>query len=302
MGVSANLIKHTSYRKKELMTFEIELHRFILAEFNTHRTVSKNFQSSRAVPTKKMISQLFNDMAVPVYWGYNRPGMEATEEMTGFRKAVTSFSWKALAWINVVGSLWLNRVCGLHKQHANRWMEPAMYVKGICTLNKEAFSNLLVLRTAPDAQPEFKALADAMYEAYMKSVPEILGDDEWHIPLFTYQRDFEGNLEYWLNGKQYTLDEALRISVAGLAQVSYRKMDVSEEKTKAVWDRLHLENPKESRKHASPSEHQAKTCAHLEPHQRSNLNNLQTDEYYGYVQFRKFIHGEVNIDFFKKAG
>ena len=45
--VSAKIIKHSQdpYNKEELITLEIQLHRFILPEFNTHRVMSRNFQS-----------------------------------------------------------------------------------------------------------------------------------------------------------------------------------------------------------------------------------------------------------------
>ena len=35
---------------KRLTTFEIKVPRIILAEFNTHRVLSRNFASSRAIP------------------------------------------------------------------------------------------------------------------------------------------------------------------------------------------------------------------------------------------------------------
>jgi thymidylate synthase ThyX len=37
-----------------LTTFEVTFPRFILAEFNTHRMLSRNSASSRAIPTEKL--------------------------------------------------------------------------------------------------------------------------------------------------------------------------------------------------------------------------------------------------------
>ena len=41
-----------------LTTMEVKFHRFILPEFNTHRAFSRNFSSSRAIPTQKLIEQV----------------------------------------------------------------------------------------------------------------------------------------------------------------------------------------------------------------------------------------------------
>ena len=57
-----------------LTTFEIEYPRFILAELNTHRQLSRNSSSSRAIPIKKMLSTIDDNMAVPVYWGKTKDG------------------------------------------------------------------------------------------------------------------------------------------------------------------------------------------------------------------------------------
>ena len=64
-----------------LTTFEIEYPRFILAELNTHRQLSRNSSSSRAIPIKKMLSTVDDNMAVPVYWGNAKSGMQADGEV-----------------------------------------------------------------------------------------------------------------------------------------------------------------------------------------------------------------------------
>ncbi len=54
---------------KRITTLQVKFHRFILPEFNTHRVFSRNFSSSRAIPTKKLLEQVANDPAMPVHWG-----------------------------------------------------------------------------------------------------------------------------------------------------------------------------------------------------------------------------------------
>ena len=69
-----------------ITTFELSFPRWILAEFNTHRLLSRNSASSRAIPIKANIENIMADTAMPVHWGVNQPGMvadaEANEEIT----------------------------------------------------------------------------------------------------------------------------------------------------------------------------------------------------------------------------
>jgi thymidylate synthase ThyX len=46
-----------------LTTFEVVMHRFVLAEFNTHRVFSRNSASSRAIPLAKQLDRVLNDPA-----------------------------------------------------------------------------------------------------------------------------------------------------------------------------------------------------------------------------------------------
>ena len=44
-----------------ITTMQVKFHRFILPEFNTHRVFSRNFSSSRAIPTAKLLEQVRTD-------------------------------------------------------------------------------------------------------------------------------------------------------------------------------------------------------------------------------------------------
>ena len=85
MKMPADLITATiiadsvSPDKKRMTTMEIEYPRFILAELNTHRMLSKNSASSRAIPVKAMHQHIRENTAQPVSWGKNQPGMKAKE-------------------------------------------------------------------------------------------------------------------------------------------------------------------------------------------------------------------------------
>jgi hypothetical protein len=51
-----------------LTTLLITFPRFILAEVNTHRMLSKNTSSSRAIPFEKMIQSVEKDPFIPIAW------------------------------------------------------------------------------------------------------------------------------------------------------------------------------------------------------------------------------------------
>lgn len=231
---------------EELITMEIELHRFVLPEFNTHRTFSRNFQSSRAVPVQKMIEQVRNDPAMPVHWGKNQRGMVAEEQLENVEHIQRR--WR-LAAISAADEAEYLVSQGLHKQVSNRLLEPFMWTKGVATATRTAFEAFFLLRSHKDAQPEIKALSDAMKVVLEESVPRKLECGEYHLPYV----DLEDPL--------FTIEEAVKISSSCCAQVSYRSLDDSIEKAEKIYNMLNLpENGvyKEDPPHFSPTEHIAK--------------------------------------------
>ena len=125
---------------------------------------------------------------------------------------------------------------GIHKQNANRLLEPFVHMKTILTGTD--FTNFFNLRCHKDAQPEMQALAYAMRDAYQESKPKELNYGEWHLPFIDPE-------------SKDTLDIKKLISVSCCAQVSYRKNDISIDKAISIVDRLVTSD----RLHASPFEH-----------------------------------------------
>ena len=78
---------------KRLTTFQIRVPRIILAEYNTHKCIVRNFASSRAIPARILRNEANHDPFIPVYWGKAQSGMSADEELTGWRKSVAKFLW-----------------------------------------------------------------------------------------------------------------------------------------------------------------------------------------------------------------
>jgi hypothetical protein len=77
-----------------ITTMELKYWRAIHAEYLTHRIFSRNASSSRAIPVKKMLSNVWNEPAMPVHWGKNQAGMQAREELSGWRKAFSKAVWR----------------------------------------------------------------------------------------------------------------------------------------------------------------------------------------------------------------
>ena len=117
--------------------------RFILAEFNTHRMLSKNSASSRAIPTEKMLEMVMNDPFIPIAYQKEHKGMQGSEYLDA-RGVETSTS----AWL--VGRNWAVSQAkylldkGVTKQIANRLLEPFMWHTVIVTATE--WENFFALR------------------------------------------------------------------------------------------------------------------------------------------------------------
>jgi hypothetical protein len=175
---------------------------------------------------------------------------------------------------------------GLHKQWANRGLEPYLYVHGVVTATE--WANFFALRRHADAQPEMKVLADLMWEAQQASVPRVLALGEWHLP---YVTDEDSGPHRGRPDGMFLPDTALiKLSVARCARVSYLTQDGRKptiEEDLKLYDRLVGSVPI----HASPAEHQAA------PDQRGGEENRwlwpsQHGNFNGWRQYRKTLPGE----------
>lgn len=260
MAVSAKIIADSKFRDTRIITLEVEMHRFILPEFNTHRMISRNFQSSRAVPVEKMIEQVRDDPAMPVHWGKNQSGMQAKQELMGETLENVRREWNTASASAVYYAKLLNSQ-GAHKQIVNRILEPFMWTKGVVTATEKSWNEFFKLRLHPDAQPEIYTLAEKIKEAIDESEPVELKPGWWHIPYYDGGFWTPFHLDEDCTDNPAFIDEAIQISASCAAQVSYRKLDDSLEKAIKVYNMLNLpENgvyPADP-PHFSPTEHIAK--------------------------------------------
>ena len=124
MTISAQIIADSiSPEGIRLTTMQLRYPRFIHAEFLTHRVFSRNASSSRAIPVARMIEDLRRDPAMPVYWGSNKPGMQAGAEIDEDARGVCQSIWLDAMGDAINKAEWLMQN-GLHKQIANRILEP----------------------------------------------------------------------------------------------------------------------------------------------------------------------------------
>lgn len=262
-----------------LLTFP----RFILAEVNTHRVFSRNTSSSRAIPVKKIIDQVKNDPAMPIYWGKNQPGMSAREELDDTvtdifrtidgrlcpltRKQAAKHDWLQMRDLAVAQAEKLLEI-GLHKQSVNRILETWLWTTTL--LSATDFENFFSLRAHPDAQPEFRELANQMLDQYNANVPTRLKVGEWHIPFGDKMPD------------ESDVSTKLKISTARCARTSYLSFDGDMDVNKdfAIHDKLSTSG------HWSPFEH----CA------QALDSSTQCGNFVGWKQYRKFFQRENRRD------
>lgn len=242
-----------------LTTMEVTIHRFVLAEFNTHRVFSRNSASSRAIPVEKMIAKAMDDPAIPLFWPAEQKGMQGGDQLdTGPRRE--AFEVWQRARMGAIESATALTKLGLHKSVVNRLLEP--FLPHTIIVSSTEWTNFFAQRCNPAAQPEMRAAAEQMRGAYLESTPEPLGIGEWHTPYITPEDDADGEL--------IPVQKRLFVSAARCARVSYLTQDGRRDYKEdlALFNRLVTARPG----HWSPLEHVA-TPQH--PDYESRLGNFR---------------------------
>lgn len=288
-GIGARVVakSKSAYSDTVITTWEYDAPKCILAELNTHNMLVKNAQSSRAVPVKKVIEQIRNNPVTPVHWGSNQAGMVAGEEIDTPVEIYETESGKVVSWVNNRDDAWNITAyhvaelmeaweeAGYHKQIVNRIGEAFTMVRGVITGTE--IDNFFHLRYHKDADPYIQELARCMWEAYELAEAEVLYEGQWHTPYYS-NGYWKPNGSHTYDGidldiNVHTLEFALKISAAACGQVSYRKLDLSEETVDRVWNRLMTGDIV----HASVTGHQATPMKTYEG-SYSYLNEGEWDE------------------------
>lgn len=257
--IKAKIIAHSksAVNGKEIVTFELEFPRLILAEFNTHNALSKNASSSRAIPVAKMLEQVRNNPAMPVRFGKKNKGMQDAgehsemvvvwDEETGWIKTSPQIAWMVAAQ-QAADFAQAFDDAGYAKQICNRLIEPFQMMKVVMTATE--LNNFIWLRDHPAADPTIDALAKAIKAAKEDSIAVVLKPGEWHTPYYG-----DG---HWSEESPDSLEDALMVSSSCCAQVSFRSLNDTIEKARDVSAKLNLKGEQPDQPvHASPTEHQA---------------------------------------------
>lgn len=273
--VADSIAKHG----KRIVTMEVDLWRPLLAEFNTHRQLSRGSASSRAIPIERMVQKVSNDPFIPKHWGTNQKGMRAGEPVS-----LAHQLWCAQAWLDhrndAVKAALRFHTAGIHKSIPNRLLEPWMTTTIVCTATE--LENFVALRTekAPDGTPmaesHFDDVAEDMVKVLNASEPVSLQDYQWHLP---YVREYERDGLDWEHSERVM--SLVKRSVARCGRVSYLKQDGLPATLEEDYQR-HDGFIKDG--HMGPLEHQASPA--FSPDERSG-------NFRGWLQYRQGVPGQV---------
>lgn len=151
--INAQIVAHSvNEQGDELISVLATFPRIILAEVNTHRMLSKNTSSSRAIPFNKMVETIKNDPFIPIAWQKEHKGMQGTEYLTDS----VDIEYAIGTWLHAKDSVIEEAViltsgAGVTKQLCNRLLEPFMWTTMIITGPKSGWDNFFNLR-CPDYQ------------------------------------------------------------------------------------------------------------------------------------------------------
>jgi hypothetical protein len=148
-----------------------------------------------------------------------------------------------------------------------------------------------------------------MREARDASRPSLLLAGEWHLPYIDYFITSKGKGYFIQDEKggelELILEDAIKVSCARAAAVSFRNTDYGLLKCREVYDRL----VGDERKHASALEHQATPMVQTSVEDFTNLpcfvgsweegvthadraGNMWSGNFKGFIQHRKMVAGE----------
>ena len=299
---------------QRITTFIITFPRYLLAEFNTHRMLSRNSASSRAIRFEKMVQSVMENPFIPSRWQKDHPGMQGVEYFDEIDSKEFVRMWLS-ARDSAVGHAQILNHQKVTKQIANRLLEPFMY--HTCLVTGTEWENFFALRAHEAAEIHFQDLAEKMLVAINESTPKQLKAGEWHIPfaddLVNIAEDAVRSTAYESMDKDDKLFEEFMIKIATVrcARISYvtpgstSKMDYKAD--------LELHDRLFSSGHWSAFEHCARAM-NEEEYEYNTMHNHITDahvncstqslaqaqgwcgNFKGFIQYRKMFVSENRSD------
>lgn len=128
-----------------LTSLLITFPRILLSEINTHRMLSKNTSSSRAIPFNKMVESVKTNPFIPIAFQKHHSGMQGTEYFEPPFDQDCKILWLEGRDAAVQKAKELYEY-GVTKQLANRELETYMWTTMLITGSKEGWQNFFNLR------------------------------------------------------------------------------------------------------------------------------------------------------------
>jgi len=300
---------------QRITTFILDFPRIILSEFNTHRMISRNSASSRAIPFKTMLERVRNEPFIPIRWMKEHKGMQGSEYLDDIVSKQAEIEWLSARDAACSAAYQLSEASGVTKQICNRILEPYLYHRCICTGSE--WENFFALRAEDGAEIHIQELAYKMLEKYNGSHPKHLKAGEWHIP-FGDKMDMNRIMSSVSKVISLTnpwdkrmRDMMVQIATARCARVSYLNFEGKDDYEADI--KLHDMLLKSG--HMSPFEHCARAMSKEE--YGNYVNGLGYDDwggtfssnqmfdaeahgwcgnFRGFVQYRKTIPNENKTD------
>ncbi len=229
-----------------------------LAQFNTHAALCKSAESARAIPLRTFREKVLADPYFPTSWGKNQRGMMAESHLDKEAQEKAVIMSRAALYGAVRHHENMEEL-GIHKQDANRLLEPWAWKNVIATATD--WENFFALRCAEDAQPTMQELSWAIAGVVLTASPKY---DSLHLP---YVLD-EERAEYKNQPHQLFMLSAARCARVSYAQHDTGKVDVDKD--------FDLAQKLIKSGHASPFEHPAMA-----------VDDVRVDKYRGWRSARR---------------
>lgn len=197
--------RHAEKSKTGLITIVLEVPYYVWVEFLTHRRISKNATSNRAMKMERNVDMGYY---IPDVFYTQGEGM-ASSRIPVENQAKALETWK-MVWGYAVASFNGLTQLGVSREQASRVLPAFKMMKGIATGTEDAWTKFLELRDNP--------LADVAMQDFASKVKTAILNAEWridyrHIPYLSGVQ----------NSAFYPFDKLALECAARIARVSYDK-------------------------------------------------------------------------------
>jgi len=146
VNISATIIADSRNTRTgdRITTFHVRFPRVMLADLNTHRALSRNGASNRAISAKRRIRRIEDDPYVPE-WYCDARGMASRDHMDADRARDAAAVWQA-ARADAPRHARALAELGAHRELVNALLEPFQWHEGLVTATDRG--NFFTPRTA----------------------------------------------------------------------------------------------------------------------------------------------------------